>query len=75
MNDGGFSVESLWDINRLQNMCYCVSGWAFSNYECGFDFLREIGVFYKIRGVLYFFFVKYFNRELFFNQQKETFVV
>ena len=27
--NAGFRVECLWNINRLQNMCYCFSGFAF----------------------------------------------
>ena len=58
------------NINGLQNVCYCVSGLAFRNDECGFDFLREIGVFHKVWSVLCCtgFFFKYFNRELSFDK-------
>ena len=44
-------------------MYYCVSGLAFRNLECGFEFPTETGVFYKTGGVMGCtgFFVNCFN--------------
>ena len=56
-------------------MCYCI-GFAFRNFKLNFDAPRKSGVFYEILRVLSCIgsFVKYFNRELLFDE-KETFVV
>ena len=61
-----FPCLGLRNINRLQNMCSCFSGLAFRNFEYGFDFPREIGVFCNIWGGLYLFLCEIFKRELLF---------
>ena len=46
--DASSRVECPRNINRLQNMCYCVSGLTFPNCGYYFDFPKEISVFYEI---------------------------
>ena len=71
----GSCVECPRDINKLNNMEYCVYGLVFRSTEYGFDFPREIGVFYGIWGLLRCtgFFAKYFNRELLCKKKKRDF--
>ena len=53
-------------------MDYCVYWLVFRSTEYGFDFPKEIGVFYGMRGMLCCigFFVRYFNRELLFKKKR-----
>ena len=65
-------VECPLNTNRLQNMCYYVSGLVFRNCEYNSDFLREreIGVSYDIWSVLCWFLCEIFNRDFLFFSQK-----
>ena len=50
--DAGSGVSSPQDINRLENKCYFISGFAFRNCGYIFDSPRQIGVFYEVFSVL-----------------------